>query len=164
MAGRATRKTASWEKLAVASAPAPVTPPTGPYTNAERDEAPHTAGRLRLETGKGTHKDARSKVGPLARRVKRDYRLRHARHDRILRRLKLRASGCRSGGRDSENVPARRREADPVIRRRVRGRGGRSSGLLQESRRAPRRARRSAAADAGQPSLVACALTVDLRD
>src|SRR5206468_8789508 len=53
--------------------------------------------------GQGTHADSR-KVGPLARRVKRDYRLAHACHHRILRRLKLRAQGRRSGGRNPEDL------------------------------------------------------------
>src|SRR5947209_15260257 len=55
------------------------------------------------------------KVGPLARRVKRDYRLAHASHHRILRRLKLRAQGRRSGGRNPEDLSARRREADSIV-------------------------------------------------
>src|SRR2546422_6515800 len=35
----------------------------------------------------------------------------HARHDRILRRLKLRATGRRSGGRDPQDLPPRDRKS-----------------------------------------------------
>ena len=113
---------------------------------AQRHERPHQQTRRRLEAGQGTHADSR-KVGPLARRVKRDYRLAHACHHRILRRLKLRAQGRRSGGRNPEDLSARRREADSIVRRRVRSRGGRTPHLLQEEPRTPRRAGGSGAVD-----------------
>src|SRR5580765_3071423 len=64
------------------------------------------------------------KLGHVARRVKHDYRLRHEGHDRVLRRLKLRTSGHRSGGRDSRRVSPRGSETHPILRRRLRGGGG----------------------------------------
>jgi hypothetical protein len=44
------------------------------HDGAERDESPYHQARRRFETGEGTHRGARSKVEPLARRVKRGYR------------------------------------------------------------------------------------------
>src|ERR1041384_5596043 len=45
----------------------------------------------------------------------------YARDHRILRRLKLRTPGRRSGGRDPERLSARRGQDDRVVGRRVRG-------------------------------------------
>src|SRR2546426_7937331 len=55
------------------------------------------------------------KVGPLARRVKRDYRLAPASHHRILRRLKFRAQGRPACGRKPEELFARRPEAGFIV-------------------------------------------------
>src|SRR5436309_6185911 len=95
------------------------------------------------------------KRGTVAWPVKRDYpshtRARslptYARHHRVLCRLKLRASGRRSGGRNPQGPPARGRQADPIVGRRVRSRGRRAPFVLQEIARPPRRARGSAAPD-----------------
>jgi len=54
-----------------------------------------------------------------------------ARHDRILRRLKLRATGHQSGGRAQARVPGDGSTVDPLVRGPVRGHGGWAPGLLQ---------------------------------
>src|SRR5437660_4009966 len=87
------------------------------------------------------------KLGRVAWHVKHDYRYRHARQDRILRGVKLRTTGHRSGGRGSQGVSAGRGHADRVIGRRVRGRRGRSARVFQEGARQARATRRSPATD-----------------
>src|SRR2546430_7353574 len=134
------------------AATAAATADTAPSDTSARPSTPGEA----LGRGRGLMRRSLSrKLGTVAWRVKRDYRSdnrarslpMYARHHRVLCRLKLRASGRRSGGRNSQGPPARGRQADPILGRRVRSRGRRAPPVLQEIPRAPRRARRSAAPD-----------------
>src|SRR5256884_5245428 len=134
------------------AATAAATADTAPSDTSARTSTPGEA----LGRGRGLMRRSLSrKLGTVAWRVKRDYpshnRARslptYARHHRILCRLKLRASGRRSGGRNSQGPPARGRQADPILGRGVRSRGRRAPRVLQEIPRAPRRARGSAAPD-----------------
>jgi len=63
--------------------------------------------------------------------------------------LKLPAAGCRSGGRAEAGVSRRRDPAGPVVRRPVRGHGGREARILEGTPRPARAARRGARAGEG---------------
>ena len=66
----------------------------------------------------------------------------HDNHHRILPDVKLRTSGLQFGGRDSWSISRRRRHADSVAWRTVRGFARRRANLREIQARTPREARR----------------------
>src|SRR5439155_5180 len=140
--GLAAKPESTGKRPAANPATATATAPSAPTATAPRTR----------KAGEGARRGLiglRRKLGRVARRVKRRYRLRHARNHRVLRRLKLRTAGHRSGGRDPQRLPARGDQVHRVLRRCLRRRSGRQARVLEEGRGPTRRTGRSGPLDQG---------------